>query len=136
MPAGEPIPVYGRGENIRDWLYVRITWRPARRVERGTPGETYNIAAITNVTNLDCANALRKILEHLSPPRDPANYAEPESRFVTDRPPRPALRDRRGSKIKRELGWQPQENPRPGFRKNRPVELNNPTCGKIILRRD
>ena len=104
--AGEPLPIYGDGLNVRDWLYVGDHCAAIRAVlERGRPGETYNIGGNAEMTNLEVVRMLCGILSELRPGRD---YAA-QIRFVKDR----AGHDRRYAidpgKIRRELEWAPQE---------------------------
>ena len=107
--AGKPLPIYGKGDNIRDWLYVEDHARALRLVlEKGTIGETYNIGGHNERTNLEV------VLGDLQAPRrdgaGPTRRSRPaqEPDHLRRRPPgtRPALRHRRG-KIDRELGWRP-----------------------------
>jgi len=105
--AGKPLPVYGDGLNIRDWLYVEDHCAAIRAVlERGRPGETYNIGAGAEKTNLEVVRTLCGILGELRPGRDYASQIT----FVKDRPGH----DRRyaidASKIRRELAWRPRES--------------------------
>ncbi len=104
--AGKPLPVYGDGQQVRDWLYVGDHCAAIRTVlERGRPGETYNIGGGAELTNLEVVRALCSIIAELKPGRDyPAQIT-----FVKDR----AGHDRRyaidASKIRQELGWAPTE---------------------------
>jgi dTDP-glucose 4,6-dehydratase len=105
--AGKPLPVYGDGLNIRDWLYVADHCAAIRAVlERGRPGETYNIGAGAEKTNLEVVRTLCGILGELRPGRDYASQIA----FVKDR----LGHDRRyaidASKIRRELAWRPRES--------------------------
>jgi dTDP-glucose 4,6-dehydratase len=105
--AGKPLPVYGDGQNIRDWLYVSDHCAAICAVlERGRPGETYNIGANTERTNLDVVRALCATLGEIKPGRDYASQIA----FVRDRPGH----DRRyaidSSKLRREIGWKPRES--------------------------
>ena len=114
--AEKPLPVYGDGKNVRDWLYVLDHCAAVRRVlERGRPGETYNIGGNSEKMNLDLVQALCRTLDELRPRRRGA-YAELIA-FVRDRPGH----DRRyaidASKIRRELGWAPAESFDSGLRK-------------------
>jgi dTDP-glucose 4,6-dehydratase len=107
--AGEPLPVYGDGQNIRDWLYVGDHCAAIRCVlERGRPGETYNIGSSNEKTNLQVLQGLCDILDEGKPRRDGRSYQE-QITFVKDRPGH----DRRyaidAGKIERELGWEPKE---------------------------
>jgi dTDP-glucose 4,6-dehydratase len=104
--AGKSLPVYGDGGNVRDWLYVGDHCAAIRTVlERGRPGETYNIGGNAERTNLEVVQTLCRILEEQRPGRD---YRE-QIAFVKDRPGH----DRRyaidAAKINRELGWTPRE---------------------------
>ena len=115
--AGKPLPIYGDGQQIRDWLYVRDHCSAIRRVlESGQPGETYNVGGWNEKANLDVVKVLCAILDELSPRQDGCSYAEQIS-FVKDRPGH----DRRyaidASKIERELGWKPAETFETGIRK-------------------
>jgi len=100
--AGKPLPVYGDGQNVRDWLYVGDHCAAIRMVlERGRPGETYNIGGGAELTNLEVVRALCRIIGELKPGRGSAAQIT----FVKDR----AGHDRRyaidASKIRHELGW-------------------------------
>jgi dTDP-glucose 4,6-dehydratase len=104
--AGKPLPVYGDGKNVRDWLYVGDHCAAIRTVlARGTPGATYNIGGNAEKTNIEVVHTLCRILAEQRPGRD---YAAQIS-FVRDRPGH----DRRyaidSSKIRSELGWTPRE---------------------------
>jgi dTDP-glucose 4,6-dehydratase len=106
--AGEPLPVYGDGQNVRDWLYVEDHARAlALVVERGTVGETYNIGARNERANLHVVRSICGLLDEIEP--SPAGPRERLIRFVSDRPGH----DRRyaidPSKIERELGWKEAE---------------------------
>ena len=114
--AGKPLPVYGDGKNIRDWLYV-LDHCDAIRValERGRPGETYNIGGSSERMNIDLVKTICALLDEMAP-RKGGSYAELIS-FVKDRPGH----DRRyaidAAKIARELGWKPRESFESGLRK-------------------
>ena len=106
--SGEPLPVYGDGSNIRDWLYVEDHARALRTVfERGTPGETYNVGGNSERRNIEVVQAICTALDRLQPRADGRSYASQIS-FVADRPGH----DRRyaidASKIRDQLGWEPQ----------------------------
>ena len=114
--AGKPLPVYGDGLNVRDWLYVLDHCSAIRTVlERGRSGETYNIGGSSERTNIEVAKTLCALLEETRP-RSCGGYEELIA-FVKDRPGH----DRRyaidASKIARELGWQPRESFETGMRK-------------------
>jgi len=114
--AGKPLPVYGDGQNVRDWLYVLDHCRAIDRVlAAGTPGQTYNIGGHNEVKNLDVVHTLCNLLDELRPRADGRSYRE-QITFVADRPGH----DRRyaidAGKIERELGWTPQETFASGLR--------------------
>jgi dTDP-glucose 4,6-dehydratase len=122
---GKPLPVYGDGLNVRDWLYVEDHCRALRLVlEAGTPGETYNIGGHHEKTNLEVVNTLCSILDDLHPRRDGAPYRE-QLTFVADRPGH----DRRyaidASKVCQTLGWRPRESFHTGLRKTIEWYLDN-----------
>jgi dTDP-glucose 4,6-dehydratase len=107
--AGKPLPVYGDGRNVRDWLYVLDHCEALRVVlERGRPGETYNIGGGAERANIDLVRTICALLDE-AVPRKSGRYAELIS-FVKDRPGH----DRRyavdAAKIARELGWRPRED--------------------------
>jgi dTDP-glucose 4,6-dehydratase len=106
--AGKPLPVYGDGQQIRDWLYVRDHCTAICRVlEAGTPGETYNIGGWNEKPNIEIVQTICVLLDSLRPRKD-TPYSS-LIKFVADRPGH----DRRyaidASKIERELGWKPAE---------------------------
>ncbi|MBS3975473.1 MAG: dTDP-glucose 4,6-dehydratase [Syntrophomonadaceae bacterium] len=107
--AGEPLPVYGDGLNVRDWLYVEDHCRAIRTVlKKGRPGQTYNIGGHCEKTNLEVVKTICAILDELAPDSPVLPHAALLT-FVKDRPGH----DRRyaidAGKIRRELGWTPQE---------------------------
>jgi len=113
--AGKPLPVYGDGQNIRDWLYVGDHCAAIRRVlQDGRPGETYNIGGWNEKTNLEVVHTLCDILDQLAPK---ASSYRDQIAHVKDRPGH----DRRyaidARKIERELGWAPAETFDTGIRK-------------------
>ena len=115
--AGKALPVYGDGQQIRDWLYVADHCSAIRRVlEAGRLGETYNIGGWNEKANLEVVNTLCAILDELHPRADGKSYAQ-QITFVKDRPGH----DRRyaidASKIERDLGWKPAETFATGIRK-------------------
>jgi dTDP-glucose 4,6-dehydratase len=123
--AGKPLPLYGDGQQIRDWLYVKDHCCAIRRVlEAGQPGETYNIGGWNGQANLDIVKCLCATLDTLNPRSDGSAYAELIT-FVKDRPGH----DRRyavdASKIARELGWRPTETFESGIRKTVQWYLDN-----------
>ena len=115
--SGKPLPVYGDGLHIRDWLYVEDHCRALERVlGDGQPGEVYNVGGDNEKTNLDLVNTLCKILDDLVPD-SPHKPHKSLIQFVSDRPGH----DRRyaidAGKIKRELGWKPEETLDTGLHK-------------------
>jgi len=107
--AGEALPIYGTGENIRDWLYVDDHARALILVmKQGRAGETYNIGGHNEVTNIDVVRTLCAILDEREPAKNGKPYAELIS-FVTDRPGHDMRYAIDASKIQRDLGWVPEE---------------------------
>ena len=124
--AGKPLPIYGDGQQIRDWLYVTDHCSAIRRaIESGRLGETYNIGGWNEKPNLDIVHAICDLLDELRPRADGKPYSEQIS-YVTDRPGH----DRRyaidARKIERELGWRPAETFSTGIRKTVQWYLDNP----------
>ena len=120
--AGKPLPVYGDGRNVRDWLYVGDHCAAIRAVlAGGCPGETYNVGGNAEMTNLDVVGTICRILGELAPGRDYADLIT----FVKDRPGH----DRRyaidASKIRRELNWTPAESFASGMRRTVQWYLDN-----------
>jgi dTDP-glucose 4,6-dehydratase len=114
--AGKPLPVYGDGQNVRDWLYVLDHCNAIRRVlEAGTVGETYNVGGWNEIRNLDVVHTVCAILDEEKPRADGRRYSE-QVTFVKDRPGH----DRRyaidATKIQRELGWTPKQTFETGIR--------------------
>jgi len=125
--ADKPLPVYGDGQQIRDWLYVTDHCSAIRRVlTDGRLGETYNIGGWNEKPNLDIVHAVCALLDELRPRADGKRYQE-QITYVTDRPGH----DRRyaidASKIERELGWKPAETFATGIRKTVTWYLENQT---------
>ncbi len=114
--AGEALPVYGDGKNVRDWLHVYDHCAAIRVVfEKGKPGEVYNIGASSEKTNLEVIELICSFLDEQQPRRDGKSYRE-QIAFVKDRP----AHDRRyaidAGKIRRELGWKPKQTFERGLR--------------------
>ncbi|MCW7538923.1 dTDP-glucose 4,6-dehydratase [Aquabacterium sp. A7-Y] len=123
--AGKPLPVYGDGQNVRDWLYVKDHAAGIRAVlAAGRPGETYNIGGWNEKTNLEIVHTVCDLLDELRP--DPAGPYRRLVTFVKDRPGH----DRRyaidARKIERELGWRPAETFETGIRKTVQWYLDHP----------
>ncbi|MEJ8811724.1 dTDP-glucose 4,6-dehydratase [Variovorax ureilyticus] len=115
--AGKPLPVYGDGMQVRDWLYVKDHCSAIRRVlESGRLGETYNVGGWNEKPNIEIVNTICALLDELRPRADGKSYRE-QITFVTDRPGH----DRRyaidARKLERELGWKPAETFDTGIRK-------------------
>jgi dTDP-glucose 4,6-dehydratase len=115
--AGKPLPVYGDGQQVRDWLYVKDHCSAIRRVlEAGTVGETYNVGGWNEKPNLEIVHTVCALLDELKPRADGKSY-QTQITFVTDRPGH----DRRyaidARKIEQQLGWKPAETFESGIRK-------------------
>lgn len=124
--AGKPLPIYGDGQQIRDWLYVRDHCSAIRRVlEAGRLGDTYNVGGWNEQANIDIVKTVCALLDELRPRADGKSYAE-QIRFVQDRPGH----DRRyaidARKLERELGWKPAETFDTGIRKTVQWYLDHP----------
>jgi dTDP-glucose 4,6-dehydratase len=122
---GKPLPVYGDGENIRDWLYVRDHCEAIRQVlAKGRPGETYNVGGKNELKNIEVVTGICALLDELRP-RSTGKYADLIT-YVKDRPGH----DRRyaidPTKIEAEIGWTPAETFETGFRKTVRWYLDNP----------
>lgn len=106
--GGEPLPVYGDGSNVRDWLFVEDHARALRAVfENGKPGETYNVGGNSERRNIDVVNAICSTLDRLHPRQDGLSYSTQIS-FVTDRPGHDHRYAIDASKIRDDIGWEPQ----------------------------
>ena len=126
---GEPLPIYGAGTQIRDWLYVEDHARALIKVAtQGVIGETYNIGGHNEKQNIEVVNSICAILEELKPtkPAGLNNYADLIT-FVTDRPGHDLRYAIDASKIDKELGWTPQESFDSGLRKTVEWYLANKT---------
>jgi len=130
--SGERLPVYGKGENVRDWLYVEDHARALVSIIRdGTPGEVYNVGGGNEVSNIVVVKKICEILNELSPDTSGVDYAERIS-FVTDRPGHDLRYAIDAGKIKKELGWQPSESFDTGLRKTVQWYLDNPDWSASI----
>ena len=133
--AGRPLPVYGDGSQVRDWLYVEDHARALLRVAtHGDVGETYNIGGHNERTNLQVVETICALLEELRPekPEGINAYADLIT-FVTDRPGHDLRYAIDASKIERELGWRPAETFDSGIRKTVVWYLENPQWWQAIL---
>ncbi len=133
--AGKPLPVYGAGDQVRDWLYVDDHVRALLRVlQAGRVGETYNIGGHNEKTNLEVVQTLCRLLEEQAPDHPPgvARYADLIT-HVTDRPGH----DRRyaidAGKIERELGWRPEETFDSGLARTVRWYLDHPEWCRRVL---
>ena len=125
--AGKPLPVYGDGKNVRDWLYVEDHCRAIRMVlNGGRVGETYNVGGRNERNNLEVVHALCALLDELKPRADGISYTD-QITFVKDRPGH----DRRyaidAAKLETELGWRAAENFETGLKKTIQWYLSNQT---------
>ena len=129
--AGEPIPVYGTGQNVRDWLYVDDHVRAlVAAFERGVAGETYNVGGHNEWANLDVVHAVCALLDEMQPAGAP--HADGIT-FVRDRPGHDARYAIDASKIGRDLGWTPRETFETGLRKTVRWYLDNPEwTGRVL----
>lgn len=127
----KPLPIYGKGDNIRDWLYVddhvRALWQV---VQQGNPGRTYNIGGNTERTNLSVVTTICQILDELRP-HENGDYQDLIA-FVQDRPGHDMRYAIDASRIHRELGWEPTETFESGLRKTVQWYLNNEWWWKPI----
>ena len=133
--SGKPLPVYGDGSQIRDWLYVEDHARALYQVvTQGKVGETYNIGGHNEKTNLEVVRTVCALLEELAPEK-PAGVAKYEDliTFVKDRPGHDARYAIDAAKIGRELGWQPQETFDTGIRKTVAWYLENRDWWQNVL---
>lgn len=125
--AGKPLPIYGDGKQVRDWLYVKDHCSAIRRVlEAGKLGETYNVGGWNEKANIEVVTTLCHLLDELQPRKDGESY-KTQITFVKDRPGH----DRRyaidATKLERELGWKPAETFETGIRKTVKWYLENQT---------
>ncbi|MBN9064097.1 MAG: dTDP-glucose 4,6-dehydratase [Rhizobiales bacterium 65-9] len=133
--AGETLPVYGKGDNVRDWLFVEDHVRALRAVfERGKPGETYAIGGRNEVTNLKVVESICDLLDQMAPRQDGASYRR-QIGFVADRPGHDQRYAIDAGKIERELGWRPLADFESGLAKTVRWYLDNREWWEDILRR-
>jgi len=137
--AGKPLPVYGDGNQIRDWLYVEDHARAlVKVVTEGEVGETYNIGGHNEKRNIEVVRTLCSLLEELVADQKPAGVARYEDliTFVKDRPGHDVRYAIDASKIANELGWQPEETFETGLRKTVDWYLNNKQWWQRVLNGD
>lgn len=135
MLEGKPLPVYGNGKQIRDWLYVEDHARALYLVvTRGIVGETYNIGGHNEKANIEVVKTLCSILEELVPnkPTGVVHYADLIT-YVNDRPGHDVRYAIDASKIEREIGWRPQETFESGIRKTVMWYLDNKQWWSHVL---
>ena len=132
---GKPLPIYGKGDQIRDWLFVEDHARALYQVvTQGVVGETYNIGGHNEKANIEVVRTICALLEELVPekPQGVAHYADLIT-FVTDRPGHDVRYAIDAAKIGRELGWQPQETFESGIRKTVEWYLNHREWWQHVL---
>jgi dTDP-glucose 4,6-dehydratase len=131
---GKPLPIYGNGQQIRDWLFVDDHARALYLVvTQGTTGETYNIGGHNEMANLDVVNTLCQLLEKMAPnkPKGIQNYTDLVT-FVKDRPGHDLRYAIDASKIQQELGWTPVESFETGLKKTVQWYLENQAWCKRV----
>ena len=132
--AGEPIPVYGKGENVRDWLYVEDHADALLTVlQKGELGRTYNIGGENEARNIDIVQKICAILDELRPDGAPHDRL---IHFVADRPGHDLRYAIDPTRIRTELGWRPSVTLDEGLRKTVEWYLNNPDWWQALLERD
>ena len=130
---GEKLPVYGTGENIRDWLYVDDHANALCKILfEGKKGESYNVGGNAEVSNLDVVRNICRLLDELSPRPGMSRYEE-QIDFVADRPGHDYRYAIDSTKIRNELGWKPIETFETGLRRTVEWYLNNSSWWKPIL---
>jgi dTDP-glucose 4,6-dehydratase len=129
---GKSLPVYGKGANIRDWLYVDDHARGLRlAIEKGVAGETYNIGGFNERTNLEVVNAVCGLLDEMLPGSSPVPHASLIT-YVADRPGHDQRYAIDSTRINSDLGWEPLENFDTGLRKTVRWYLDNPVwCDRV-----
>jgi dTDP-glucose 4,6-dehydratase len=129
---GKPLPVYGKGENVRDWLFVRDHCEAILTVLRkGKVGETYNIGGNNEIKNIDVIQIVCAVLDEILPRDNGLVYSE-LIHYVTDRPGHDFRYAIDATKIEKELGWSPMESFETGVRKTIQWYLDNRTWWKSI----
>ena len=129
---GKPLPVYGKGENVRDWLYVRDHCEAIHSVlTTGTVGETYNIGGNNEIKNIEVVTTICSLLDEISPKEDGSQYSDLIT-YVRDRPGHDFRYAINANKINSELGWSPQESFETGIRKTIQWYLDNESWWRSI----
>jgi dTDP-glucose 4,6-dehydratase len=130
--AGKPLPIYGHGENVRDWLFVDDHADALIvALERGCPGETYNIGGENERRNIDVVHSICSLVDELAPSAAIGRRAS-LIKFVADRPGHDLRYAIDTSKVKRELGWEPSETFESGLRKTVEWYIANQTwCERV-----
>jgi dTDP-glucose 4,6-dehydratase len=130
--GGKPLPIYGDGQNVRDWLFVDDHCEAVRTVlARGRVGETYNIGGWNEKRNLEIVEAICSVLDELCP-HDPVVPHRKLISFVKDRPGHDRRYAMDARKIERELGWKPRETLESGIRKTIEWYLHNQEWVKAV----
>jgi dTDP-glucose 4,6-dehydratase len=130
---GEPLPVYGDGSNVRDWLFVDDHARALQAVfERGRPGQTYNVGGNAERRNIEVVKAICASLDRKRPRTDGKSYAD-QITFVADRPGHDARYAIDATKIRDELGWEPSVTFETGIERTVDWYLNNRDWWQAIL---
>ncbi|MGR9045365.1 MAG: dTDP-glucose 4,6-dehydratase [Gammaproteobacteria bacterium] len=131
--SGKLLPIYGKGQNVRDWLYVEDHCSAIETVlDKGRVGEVYNIGGNNEKTNLDVVETLCLLLDELNPD-SPYKPHKSLMTFVTDRPGHDLRYAIDAGKINRELGWQPEETFETGLRKTVQWYLDNSAWWQNVL---
>jgi dTDP-glucose 4,6-dehydratase len=131
--AGDALPVYGKGDQVRDWLYVEDHVRALQAVfEKGEPGRTYNVGGNNEKQNLEVVRSLCAILDELRPRQIGRSYAD-QITFVADRPGHDKRYAIDASRIRDELGWTPSETFETGIRKTVEWYLGNEAWWRPIV---
>ena len=134
--AGKPLPIYGDGSNVRDWLYVEDHAEALLTVlERGVPGRSYNIGGENELSNLELVHRLCAVLDELAPRDDGQSYAAQIS-FVADRPGHDARYAIDPARIRRELGWRPSVTVDEGLQRTVRWYLENEQWWQALLARE
>ena len=131
--AGEPLPVYGKGDQVRDWLYVEDHVRALQAVfERGEVGRTYNVGGYNEKQNMDVVKTVCAMLDSLRPRADGKSYAD-QITSVADRPGHDKRYAIDATRINNELGWRPQETFESGIEKTVAWYLDNEDWWRPIV---